>query len=173
MSVRAARVQGEALAASIGENKLPIDVEKIAKHLGLQVIRQDLGADVSGLLITGQGSAIIAVHESQIPTRQRFTIAHEIGHHVMGHQFGDGQVHVDHGFVITPRNSRSETGADPKEVEANQFAAALLMPSTLIEREIIERGMTPLMDTHVQQLAVTFSVSEQAMTIRLSSLGYL
>ena len=172
MSVRTARTQGEALALNICKNKLPIDVEKVAETLNLQIIRKDLGADVSGLLISGHGVSIVAVHEDNAPKRQRFTIAHEIGHHVLGHQFGE-HVHVDHGIVVTPRNSKSETGADPKEVEANQFAAALLMPSTLVEEYINSNNMRPLKDIHVEKLADAFAVSEQAMAIRLTSLGYL
>ena len=173
MSVRTARVKGESLALNISNGILPIDVHKLAKHLGLTVIEQDLGPDVSGLLISGKGTAIIAVQESQSEQRKRFTIAHECGHHALGHQFGDGQVHVDNGFVITPRNSKSETGADPKEVEANQFAAAVLMPSTLLERELSSRAMHQLEEDDVTKLAEVFNVSIQAMTIRLTSLGYL
>jgi Zn-dependent peptidase ImmA (M78 family) len=57
------------------------------------------------------------------------------------------------------------------EVQANQFAASLLMPARLI-REHVEQRPKPLGDVDVSELARTFNVSEQAMTIRLTTLGY-
>jgi Zn-dependent peptidase ImmA (M78 family) len=79
---------------------------------------------------------------------------------------------VDRGHLITPRNSRSSTGVDPKEIEANQFAACLLMSSKLLSRnQRIQYRLAPRLPC--AQLADEFEVSEQAMTIRLSTLGYL
>ena len=130
MSVRTARYHGEALAESCGFTKPPVDVERVAKQLRLKIAYADLGPDVSGLLISKGDTTAIAIQASDVPNRQRFTIAHEIGHFYLRHQFEPGEhVHVDHGHAITPRNSRSSTGVDLKEIEANQFAACLLMPS--------------------------------------------
>lgn len=174
MSIRTARQQGEALAEAMNFRKAPVDVEKVAERLRLKLVYMNLGDDVSGLLISKGDSSVIAVQETDYPNRQRFTIAHEIGHFFLRHQFEPGEhVHVDRGHVITPRNSRSSTGADPKEIEANQFAACLLMPSSLLSRRIKEFKAESLRDYHVSKLAEEFEVSEQAMTIRLSTLGYL
>ncbi len=174
MSIRAARQQGEALADALNFRKAPVDVEAVTARLRLKLIYMDLGDDVSGLLISKGDSTVIAVQESDHPNRQRFTIAHEIGHYCLRHQFEQGEhVHVDRGHLITPRNSRSSTGADPKEIEANQFAACLLMPSKLLSRSIEKLKLDSLRDDHVEKLAREFGVSEQAMTIRLSTLGHL
>jgi Zn-dependent peptidase ImmA (M78 family) len=148
-------------------------VKAVARELRLQVVEKPLG-DASGLLITGDGRALICVNSvGETPQRQRFTIAHEIGHYVLRHQFEKGEhVHVDRGNFISARNARASAGIDSKEIEANQFAAALLMPAQLVEAEaakLVRDG--PLLDQHVAMLARTFDVSEQAMTIRLSSLG--
>jgi Zn-dependent peptidase ImmA (M78 family) len=174
MSIRAARQQGEALADALNFKSAPVDVEVVAKHLRLKLVHMDLGDDVSGLLVSKGDSTVIAVQETDHSNRQRFTIAHEIGHYCLRHQFEPGEhVHVDRGHLITPRNSRSSTGVDPKEIEANQFAACLLMPSKLLSRAIKGFKADSLRDYHVAQLADEFEVSEQAMTIRLSTLGYL
>lgn len=174
MSLRAARQQGEALAEALNFRKAPVDVEMVAKRLRLKLVYADLGDEVSGLLISKGNSTVIAVQERDHRNRQRFTIAHEIGHYYLRHQFEPGEhVHVDRGHLITPRNSRSSTGIDPKEIEANQFAACLLMPSKLLSRGIKEFAVESLCDDHVVKLAERFHVSEQAMTIRLSTLGYL
>jgi Zn-dependent peptidase ImmA (M78 family) len=96
-------------------------------------------------------------------------VAHEIAHHVLGHQFQAGEhVHVDKGNYISQRGPRSSTGVDPKEVEANQFAASLLMPSSFVRAAANKFG-SPILDSGVS----AFKVSEQAMTIRLSGLGPL
>jgi Zn-dependent peptidase ImmA (M78 family) len=174
MSVRTARYHGEALAESCGFTKPPVDVERVAKQLRLKIAYADLGPDVSGLLISKGDTTAIAIQASDVPNRQRFTIAHEIGHFYLRHQFEPGEhVHVDHGHAITPRNSRSSTGVDLKEIEANQFAACLLMPSKLLLARIKALQARSLRDSHVTLLASEFEVSEQAMTIRLSTLGYL
>src|ERR1700735_758496 len=174
MSLRTARHQGEALAERFGFSKPPVDVEQIARRLKLKVVNFDLGEDISGLLISKGDSTTIAVQESDHTNRKRFTIAHEIGHFHLRHQFEPGEhVHVDRGHLITPRNSRSSTGVDLKEIEANQFAACLLMPSKLLLQSIKALKVKSLCDDHVKKLASEFQVSEQAMTIRLSTLGFL
>lgn len=174
MSIRSARYHGEALAEACGFTRPPIDVERVAKHLHLKIAYADLGEDVSGLLISKGDRTAIAVQASDASNRKRFTIAHEVGHFYLRHQFEPGEhVHVDHGHVITPRNSRSSTGVDPKEIEANQFAACLLMPTKLLEARIKALRTSSLRDSHVTYLANEFEVSEQAMTIRLSTLGHL
>jgi Zn-dependent peptidase ImmA (M78 family) len=174
MSIRTARYHGEALAETCGFTGPPVDVEYVARHLRLNVAYADLGLDVSGLLISRGGVAAIAIQAKDPKNRQRFTMAHEIAHHYLRHQFEPGEhVHVDHGHAITPRNSKSSAGVDLKEIEANQFAACLLMPSKLLQARIRSLRVPSLLDSHVTLLASEFGVSEQAMTIRLSTLGYL
>ena len=175
MSIRFARHQAEKLIQELKIEGPRVDVEAVAEALGLPVYYDDLGdPSVSGLLVSdGEDTAIFIKHDDA-SVRKRFSIAHEIGHHVLGHQFEDGQVHVDRGHIITPRDSRSSTGEDPREVEANQFAAALLMPQSLIRARAVALSKgSALRDDHVVQLAKEFEVSQQAMTIRLTTLGLL
>lgn len=175
MNLRHARMQAEKLAENVGKGEIPVNVDNIAKSLGLEVLYAELGEDVSGLLISDGTSAQVCVQESDVRVRQRFTIAHEIGHHFLRHQFETGEhVHVDKGNYISQRGPRASEGIDSKEVEANQFAASLLMPSKTLRQRIskMTRG-GPLLDNHVTLLAADFEVSEQAMTIRLSSLALL
>ncbi len=174
MSVAFARNRAASLIAHHRVLSPPVDVEAVASELGLKLVRDNLGAGVSGLLVTTERSAFVCVHEADHPNRQRFTMAHEIGHFVLRHQFIRGEhVHVDRGNFISQRGLRSATGVDPKEIEANQFAACLLMPADLVKQEVAACGGSPLVDWQVSELASTFEVSEQAMTIRLSALGLL
>jgi Zn-dependent peptidase ImmA (M78 family) len=151
-----------------------VNVEDVAKHLGLRIVSMDLEEDVSGLLITKPDISCVVIRKDDAVTRQRFSIAHEIGHFVLRHQFAAGEhVHVDRGYRVSHRDQRSSSGTDLKEIEANQFAAALLMPSSIVTEHIRALGIEALNDEHVTNLAHTFKVSEQAMTIRLSVLGHL
>lgn len=176
MSVQFARSQAEQLLESLEFRQVPVDVKKIARKLKLELVHKDLGTEVSALLISGGRSAAVYVNSEHHVNRQRFSIAHEIGHFVLRHQFEAGEhVHVDQGNFISARGPRASTGIDPKEIEANQFAAALLMPSKLLRKEAhsIRGNERVLLDVHVHDLATKFAVSEQAMTIRLSTLGLL
>ena len=174
MSVQFARRQAEHLIERWTGTKPPVDVEQIAKTLGLPIIETDLGGDVSGLLVSNGEQSCIVVSKDDHPHRQRFTIAHEIGHFWLKHQFEPGEhVHVDRGNFISKRGLRSTAGIDPKEIEANQFAANLLMPAPLLRRAVTALRVANLHDHHVKRLAEDFEVSEQAMTIRLDGLGLL
>jgi Zn-dependent peptidase ImmA (M78 family) len=173
MRLHFVRQQAETLIEKMGVTQGPIDVVGIARALGLQVIEEDLGADVSGVLVNDGKQAYICTQKNDSEVRRRFTIAHEIGHYLLGHQFQAGEhVHVDKGHFISQRGPRSSAGIDPMEIEANQFAASLLMPIRLIRQQVAELG-APLLDSNVSQLAKKFKVSEQAMTIRLSALRLL
>lgn len=172
MTIIAARRRAETLVERLALTP-PIDVHKVARSLGMTIVTARLGEDISGLLITEDGAATICVQRAHHRRRQRFTIAHEIGHHYLRHQFEPGEhVHVDRGTLVSRRSGRSSEGTDPMEVEANQFAASLLMPRQLVEREI-DRHRTLLTDAVVSELAKAFDVSEQAMAIRLGTLGWL
>jgi Zn-dependent peptidase ImmA (M78 family) len=174
MSAMTARLAAERLVARLGIDSPPVDVHRIASELGLTVVSDNLGADVSALLLTDGVSSVIGVHGKHVPTRQRFSIAHEIGHFVLRHQFQPGEhVHIDRGRYISERGLRASTGVDPKEVEANQFAASLLMPAKILRSRVSQLGGQHLLEDEVRQLAREFQVSEQAMTIRLTVLNFL
>ena len=171
--IQSARKSAEALIDRLNINTVPVDVNTIARSQGLQILYSELPEDISGLLITKDHAATICVREGEPLVRQRFTIAHEIGHHCLRHQFegADGdRVHVDEGWKVTARSNSRTMGVDAIEVEANQFAGALLMPSRLLRARVAKIG-AQINDEHVSELAKEFKVSEQAMAIRLSSLG--
>ncbi len=170
--IQTARREAESLVDHLGISSVPVDVIRVAKGLGLEVVYSELGEDVSGLLVTRDGASMVCVRESDPLVRQRFTIAHEIGHFRLRHQFEPGErVHVDEGWKVTARSNNRTLGIDPREVEANQFAATLLMPSRLLSQRVSRLGAGRLNDDHVSELAREFKVSEQAMAIRLSTLG--
>jgi Zn-dependent peptidase ImmA (M78 family) len=175
MSLQHARSVAEKLVAAIPNVKPPIDVKAIAARLKVPVLSDNLGDDVSGVLLTKDGRATIYYNskEGKANNRYRFTIAHELGHHCLQHEDQAGEhVHVNNGFRVMMRGSLAAEGVDQCEIEANQFAASLLMPVNLLREAVEQSGGLPLSEVRVEELAKKFEVSDQAMTIRLSHLGY-
>lgn len=144
----------------------PVPVVAIARTtLGAVVRMEPFPGDVSGMLFCPAGSPpIIGVNSLDRPVRQRFTIAHEIGHLIL-HAF-DG-IHVDKTYR---RDGRSKTADDHREIEANGFAAELLVPLEMLRADIEAIGIDVESDTEVATLAKRYEVSAQMMTIRLSKI---
>lgn len=132
-----------------------VDVDKLAEQLGIQVQSKALDSEVSGTLYRHDHKALIVVNSSESPVRKRFTVAHEIGHYMM-HK--DQDIHIDSNQTYF---RRTDSPADLRESEANQFAAALLMPKSMLEAE---------RELNVEKLAKKYKVSAQAMTYRLINL---
>ena len=151
----------------------PVDIEKIATMLEITIKRSDLD-DISGVLYNEGGQAIIGVNESHAKVRERFTIAHEIGHFLLhAHE----SLHIDKMFPqsVRLRDQASSEGSYIDEMEANAFAAELLMPRTLLlEDDLLQRKAIDYhQDDVIEELAKKFKVSTQAMTFRLINLGFI
>lgn len=157
----------EALLRRTGVRSAPVPVENIAQQLGVHVMYSAFEDDVSGLLVRRGASAVIGVNSRQAEVRKRFTIAHEIGHLVMHSAAGLEEVHVDKAFRVQFRSAASSTAEDVAEIEANAFAAALLMPEFLLREEIPYVALDLEDAELVRELAQRYQVSTQAMTFRL------
>lgn len=150
-------------------DKLPIPIHKIAESRGLAIKPYDLGEDISGVLVIESGKGTIGFNPTESMVRQRFTIAHELGHYEL-HKDGD-ELFVDKTFKVLFRDQNSSKGEILKEQEANAFAAALLMPEHLIRKEIEKNSFDLSEENSMKKLAKTFNVSVPAMTFRISNLG--
>lgn len=154
----------------------PVPVEQIVRNLGVEIIRTTTQDELSGFMLRdgSRGRNVIGVNAGHSPTRQRFTIAHELGHYLLHH---GNPVHVDGvaSYRIDRRNPSSSRGDEPHEIEANMFAAELLMPEEFL-REDVERGDEPVDlsdDSDIERLAAKYQVSSTAMTFRLANLRFI
>jgi Zn-dependent peptidase ImmA (M78 family) len=148
----------------------PVQVDQIAKNEGLILKYKESEDDKwSGMLYRTGKTGFIAVNDDHPPNRQRFTIAHELGHFFLSEE--DTDVFVD-AAVIRYRNTTSSLGTDHEEIEANNFAAELLMPEEFLIIDLEDYG-EEIDEWGVYELAQKYGVSEQAMTIRLRKLGYV
>jgi Zn-dependent peptidase ImmA (M78 family) len=65
----------------------------------------------------------------------------------------------------------SSEGTSQQEIEANAFAAALLMPEAELKRLLDDHPVDAFDEMSVRRLAARLGVSAQALTIRLTRLG--
>jgi len=115
------------------------------------------------------GSAVIGINADHHPNRQKFTLAHEIGHYLLHAEEG---FHVDEKSPIAFRDGNSGLANDSWEVEANQFAAALLMPEKFLREDFRKLSHKSAEDA-IEDLAQKYGVSMQAMSFRVQSLKML
>ena len=156
----------------------PVDIQKIAENLKIQIVEQNAEDEVAGFLLKDFDSknALIGVNTHHHPNRQRFTIAHELGHYFLHDYVG---VHFDSkttGLRMYLRNEKSTTGTDLEEREANLFAAELLMPENLLRDDLADIEAVYLIDDNdetIRNLAKQYGVSVRALTYRLANLGYI
>jgi Zn-dependent peptidase ImmA (M78 family) len=150
--------------------RMPVPVERVALALDLFLEEIELGDDVSGVLVVENGVGTIGYNRAQSRVRQRFTIAHEIGHFVLHRD--SSQLFIDkHYTAVYRRNRRGDDEPDIREVEANRFAAGLLMPESLVLSEIEDLDFDLGDQDDLALLAERFQVSVQALSLRLGHLG--
>jgi len=153
----------------------PVPIDALASMQGLPIIEHPFKGDVSGALIRSNGVSAIAVNSSHHPNRRRFTIAHELAHFLLSHM-GDKD-HVDWNFTVLRRDSKSSGATDVDEIDANSFAANLLMPRDFLQRDLRlqvgSNGEIELTKEQISLLARKYQVSETAMNFRLINLGLI
>lgn len=148
----------------------PVPVERIAKRLEAQLRFSPLDNELSGMVYVKDSTPIIGVNALHHPNRQRFTIAHEIGHLILHRAEITKQIHVDKGFPMLMRDAASAAGVDEMEIEANFFAAELLMPGEFLSRSLAGQSFDIDDDGTVNTLAKEYRVSAAAMRFRLGNL---
>lgn len=152
--------------------RAPVPVDLIVAHLGLITQARALTDGVSGVLVFENEQGVIGCNALHAPVRQRFTLAHEIGHFVLHVKAQQPRLFIDK-TVSFHRDDDSSTGNDNEEIEANVFAAALLMPEELVRAEIKRLDLDLDDENEVDALAKRFNVSSAAMSYRLVNIGLL
>ena len=169
--MNAGELEAKKLLERMAIKNPPVPVEKIAESLGARIVfkpASDGEEDVSGMLYRSKERVVIGVNSAHHLHRQRFTIAHEIGHLGL-HQ---GEMYIDTPSVKF-RDSKSGLAIDNEEIEANGFAAELLMPREFLEKSLENLYKRNTRDTNqvVENLSVEYKVSPQMVEYRLRNLG--
>ncbi|MEW8073745.1 MAG: ImmA/IrrE family metallo-endopeptidase [Candidatus Thiodiazotropha endolucinida] len=160
------RAQAEKVLWEYQIRRPPIPVSEIAKDLGASVRYSPYEGELAGMLIRGEGQTIIGVNSLHHGNRQRFTISHEIGHLLLH----DGDAYIDRSFRINKRDSTSSKASDREEIEANRFAAELLMPYSMLKADLSEYEIDIEDEEDIKELALRYKVSIQAMTHRITNI---
>ncbi len=172
MAVRKKRIEAltQKILCECNVTEPPVPIEEIARRYGLQIRFQALQSDLSGFLYREQQRGVIGVNSFHPKVRQRFTMAHELGHFFL-HQ--NDALYVDKAVQAKFRNNLSQQGIDEDEMEANLFAAEILMPRDLIAQDLERTEAIDILDEDFDQLAHRYNVSTQALFLRLMNLGYV
>jgi Zn-dependent peptidase ImmA (M78 family) len=147
------------------EGIFPVPLKEIAKELGYKVVyfvdKKD--QDISGYVHYGEMT--IGLNSKDSDLRQRFTLAHEIGHILNG----DGK---DGGIELDYRSNMTLNSSDLKEVKANKVAAELLMPSQEFKLKFkeIKNEYYDSVKITIFKLSIYFQASEEACRIRAENL---
>lgn len=150
--------------------EIPVPVVDIARDLGLRIFATyDFKSAESGSLRRENSQYIIYINPTETPERQRFTIAHELGHFLMhkdvlsheGDEFVDSLKQAV--ISLNRSNDVKESTERKREIEANQFAAALLMPEKEFKKIFLESN-------DLEKIASLFRVSQSAATVRAKEL---
>jgi len=153
---------GESIAQQVGFEPGG-DVFAVVDRLGGRIHYQDiweLDQSTSGsVVIEGESDFDIYLAKHTSPERDRFTIAHELGHYVIHFLWARR-----HGETVS-KLAATRYGSDREEWEANWFAAAFLMPVDRFKEALEEAGFD------IGAVAERFKVSYAAAEVRAKALG--
>jgi Zn-dependent peptidase ImmA (M78 family) len=143
----------------------PVDIWQLLERLEIPTALHEFGADGGdGLYLWEDGEPFIVVNASTRASRRRFTAAHELGHHEM-HRFETDQLRIVDEDIFHSN--------DPREAEANAFAAYLLAPDEAIRRVVGGRSDEQITQDLVVDLMGIFGLSYEATTWRLLNAGVI
>ena len=162
--------RAQALLQSNRVTEPPVPVVRLVKALGVRLRFSLLDDELSGMIYIKKNKPIIGVNALHHPNRRRFTIAHECGHLILHKKQIAKEIHVDKAFPMLMRDSVSASGVDEMEIEANLFAAELLMPASFLTDALSNEPFDIDDENAVSALAQSFKVSPSAMRFRLGNL---
>lgn len=155
----AARRVAAKLIKDVKVDSAPIILNSLYHHARKEfdLVIQGANEEVTGpkldALTKRIGSEIYIIYnQTKHSNRQRFSVAHELGHLYLGHVHKTSKIEIN--------------ASDKNEVEANHFAAHLLIPPSLLRKDI-KNGLKPI------ELCNKYWVSEEAMWWQIERTGLL
>lgn len=143
------------------KDNIPVPILEIAQKLNLKVFNTNsLKEKESGLIRVEDNAYVIYVNESHSSKRKRFTIAHEIIHFLLHKDFIDeSYITPSKQPIMSAENINLTVDEQQREVEANKFAAKLLMPEEQFKKVWMESDS-------IEAVSNIFQVSVSAAAIR-------
>jgi Zn-dependent peptidase ImmA (M78 family) len=134
----------------------------IEQELDIPVSILMLPEGVAGAYLRKRERGFVFIQAEHYPTRQRFTLAHELGHHVLEHH-----TRVENSDEVGMKTK------DPNEQQANYFASEFLIPASTARSWIGEHasGDEDLSLEVLIRVAFEYHVSPPAFLYRLTTCG--
>lgn len=146
------------LLKDAGITTVPVDVEALASFLEIRVARAEMAEGEAGCTVMRRGKTCIWVNQDDSPLRQRFTILHEIAHHILG-------LKSNHEEKVPAAELEHFTGRPPEEVLCDIFAAECLVPWGVIQPLAEEQDFTL---EYLAELAERFQASRSCVASRFA-----
>ncbi len=146
------------LLKDAGVMTVPVDAEALASFLGFQVLRTELAKGESGCTVKRREKVCIWVNQDDSPLRRRFTILHEIAHHIL-------ELESNHGEKVRSDELERYAGRPPEEVLCDIFAAECLVPWGIIQPLAEEKDFTL---EYLTELAEQFQASRSCIASRFA-----
>lgn len=161
-----ARMAAQVLHARLGTDyDKPIDVFRTVQREGIWLASQPLDAGLYGFYLRQGAATGIVLNKNHPEQLQRYTCAHELGHHVLGHAS-----HLDDEDDVLKPTAASQAN----EAAAQAFAGVFLMPLQAVNRVTHRLGFTKnrrLDASDVYQISRELDVSFSAAAWQLAGLG--
>lgn len=144
---------------------LPIPLKQLAEAAGIKDIQEKDDLNFEGIIVIRDGSGVIGLKKNSYDPRKNFTLAHELGHYfipthrVFRKNFECGKDKIKY---ISSQNNVALSAEDKIEQEANEFAAALLVPMPEYRNERKKLGAGTDVN-YLISLAEKFDVSKAMM----------
>jgi Zn-dependent peptidase ImmA (M78 family) len=147
------------------------NVESAIKQLSIKVVYEDMGPNnaISGYIEKMGDHWRIAINRYENIGRQRFSLAHELAHLLFHRELTLKQIENDskHRFGEAIKLFRSKDDYRLEEMEANSFAAELLMPSDEFRK--VWEAMNSIRDISQHFNVSLYAVEFRAKKLRLNS----
>lgn len=156
---KAAREKADNIIEMFHVDEAPIDIFGIAQDLGFIVDKIELPNEITAKIEVHEDIKVIFVNSKHSESRQRFSVGHELGHYLSGHE----NFNMDTRLMANP-DRKYLNPQYQQEYEADDFAAEILMPKKILKVDVEENKLS------LTELVEKYEVSEQAMTIQLVNL---
>lgn len=149
----------------IDKENFYIDIEKIIKENNIEIVYESMPDKESGQYIKDDKKIIVNMNHSK--NRQRFTLAHEFAHYLLGH---------DNSYRSEKAEKYINYQALSSEREANNIAANLLMPkvmiSALFEKYLEENGLTQSKIVNNKEKEKLYEFISEKLKVSKASVGF-
>lgn len=142
------RKQAKTLLRECNITEPPTNLATILRHLNINTNKINLPQKLSFNAVIDNENGILIFNGAHPYVRRRFSVAHEIGHCVLGHCKNPHHFDLD--------------SSDPEEIEANLFASEILLPFDWLKKDI-RTGL------NVDMIGEKYKVSTIAVGWRLSN----